>query len=363
MSAGPARGAAALNLLLGFFPVALLLGWRHAPPAWVFAAAALAIIPLAGLMGRATEHLAGALGEGWGGLLNATFGNAAELIIALLALRRGLTEVVKASIAGSILGNLLLVLGLAALAGGLKRPLLKFNRTAASMGATLLLLAVIGLAVPATFHVLAQGDPSAHERELSTEIAVVLAVSYGLSLLFSLRTHAHLYTGEAPADEAEALGTRAWGRGRALLILLAATAGVAVMSELLVGAIQPAAAAFGLSDTFTGVIVVAVIGNAAEHSTAVLMAMRNKTDLAIHVAIGSSLQIALFVAPLLVFAGRAMGMPMDLRFTPFEVLAVVLAVLVVNHIVSDGETHWLEGAMLLAVYAILALAFHRLPAP
>jgi Ca2+:H+ antiporter len=349
-----------LNLLLLFIPAAAVLQGLHAEPVWVFFAAALAIIPLAGWMGRATERLADQLGGAAGGLLNATFGNAAELMIALMALRRGLHEVVKASLTGSIIGNILLVFGVSALAGGLKFPAQRFSRAAAGTGVSLLMLSAIGLVVPALFHQIAGGMPENREHTLSLTIAAVLFAAYLLSLLFSLRTHRHLYLGETgePGHPAEAAG---WSRKKSLLILLGATAAVAAMSELLVGAVEPAAHSLGLSDLFIGVIVVAVIGNAAEHSTAVLMALKNKMDLSLHIAVGSSLQIALFVAPLLVFASRLFGSPLDLIFSPFEVLAVVLAVIVLSMIVGDGESNWLEGAMLVAVYLILAITFYFLP--
>ncbi|HKZ52253.1 MAG TPA: calcium/proton exchanger [Candidatus Acidoferrales bacterium] len=351
----------ALSLLLVFVPAAAVLEWLHVSPLAVFVTSALAIIPLAGLMGKATEHLAEQMGEGIGGLLNATFGNAAELIIALMALRAGLHEVVKASLTGSIIGNILLVFGLAALWGGLRYPTLRFNRTAAAMGSTLLALAAIGLVVPAIFHLIARGRDPLHEQELSFEIAVVLFATYLLSLLFTLRTHSHLYTGECEPATDEARGTTHWSRRKSVGVLLAATALVALMSELLVGSIEHAAAALGMSDIFVGVILVAIIGNAAEHSTAVLVARKNKMDLAVNIAVGSSLQVALFVAPVLVFVSYAFGRPMDLLFTPFEVLAVTLSVLVLNMIASDGESNWMEGVQLLAVYLILAIAFYFLP--
>lgn len=350
------------GLLLLLVPVALFLEWIGTSPVAVFVTSALAIVPLAGLMGKATEHLASHLGEGIGGLLNATFGNAAELIIALMALRAGLHEVVKASITGSIIGNILLVFGLAVLLGGLRFPTLRFNRTAASMGSTLLVLAAVGLIVPAVYHPLARGRDPAHELHLSTEIALVLFATYMLSLLFTLRTHAHLYAPPHAPEDDDAAGTAHWSRRRAVLVLLAATAGVAVMSELLVESIEHAAHALGMSDIFVGVILVAIIGNAAEHSTAVLVARKNRMDLAVNIAVGSSLQVALFVAPVLVLASYLLGPgPMDLLFTSFEVLAVVVSVLILHLIASDGESNWMEGVQLLAVYLILALAFYFLP--
>jgi Ca2+:H+ antiporter len=350
-----------LLLLLIFVPIAIVLEFAHANPVWIFVASSLAIIPLAGLMGKATEHLAERLGAGLGGLLNASFGNAAELIIALIALRTGLLEVVKASITGSIIGNVLLVLGLSVLVGGAKYETQTFNRTAAGLGATLLTLSAIGLVVPALFHFVVRGNPAAHEQELSLEIAIVLFVTYVLSLVFALRTHKHLYAGEPSHAGDAALGVENWSRAKSVTVLLIATVFVALMSEFLVGAVEHTAHTFGMTDVFVGVIVVAIIGNAAEHSTAVLMAAKNQMDLAMNIAVGSSIQIALFVAPVLVFVGYLLGQPMNLLFTTFEVVSVALSVGVVSLIAMDGESNWMEGVQLLAVYIILAIAFYFLP--
>jgi Ca2+:H+ antiporter len=353
-----------LMLLLAFVPVAWVFQLAHASPVWVFAASALAIVPLAGLMGHATEGLSAHAGPGVGGLLNASFGNAAELIIALMALQRGLYEVVKASITGSIIGNVLLVLGLSIVAGGTKHMRLRFNATAASTGATLLALSAIGLLVPALFHQAVKDRAIGHESELSLEIAIVLFATYLLSLLFSLRTHKHLYAGqpETEVDEHAAVRHSTWSVRKSIVVLVLATVFVALMSELLVGAVEHTARALGMTEVFVGVILVAIIGNAAEHSTAVLVARKNHMDLALNIAVGSSIQVALFVAPVLVFVSYAVGRPMNLVFTTFEVLAVGASVAVLSLVSVDGETNWLEGAQLLAVYAILALAFYFLPA-
>lgn len=354
------RCALGLNVLLLFVPLALVLELLHADPMAVFFTSALAIVPLAGLLGKATEHLTSHVGAGLGGLLNASLGNAAELIIAFVALKEGLHDVVKASITGSIIGNILLVLGFSMVAGGLRHEHQRFNRTAAGVGASLLLLSAVGLVVPALFHFTATGRGIKVERELSFEIAVVLFVIYALSLLFSLKTHRHLYVGETV--DAEEAGEGTWGLRKSLWLLAVVTAAIAVMSEILVGAIEPAAKGLGLTQVFVGVILVALVGNAAEHSTAVMVAMKNKMDLALGIAIGSSLQIALFVAPVLVFASYLVGAPLDLIFTPFEVAAVTISVLVVGFVSMDGESNWMEGAMLIGVYLILALAFYFLPA-
>jgi Ca2+:H+ antiporter len=349
-----------LNTLLIFIPLAAIFHFTHRPAIWTFIASCLAIIPLAGLMGKATESLADKFGAGIGGLLNATFGNAAEMIIAFQGLRAGLSEVVKASITGSILGNILLVLGLSILAGGLKYKDQKFNRTAASMSATLLGLSAIGLLIPAVFHWVTRGQAIASEDGLSVEICVVLFVTYILSLIFALKTHKDLYLGTA-TGEAHHSGP-AMKMRTALILLVAATGLIAWMSELLVQAVEPASQALGMTEVFVGVIVVAIIGNAAEHSTAILMAMKNQMDLAYHIAVGSSMQIALFVAPVLVFLSYAIGKPMNLLFTPFEVITVWLAGAIVTMVAADGESNWMEGVLLLAVYVIFALAFFFLPA-
>lgn len=365
-SAAPLR-LQPLQILLVFVALAPLGQLLHWSGTAIFACSALAIVPLAGMMGEATEELGARLGAGAGGLLNATFGNAAELILALVALRAGHIEVVKASLTGSIIGNALLVLGVAMIAGGARRERQTFDRAAASASSTLLTLAAIGLVVPAVFHYVselerAEGTLSpvrqaTSEHGLSLFIAIVLFITYLLSLLFALRTHKHLYAG-GPAEPAHgAVDTR-----RALLTLLAATGLIAWMSELLVGAVEAATHALGLTEVFVGVIVVAIVGNAAEHSTAVIVAMRDKMDLALNIAIGSSIQIALFVAPVLVFASHVLApRPMDLRFSPFEVLAVLAAVGAVNLVSQDGESNWLEGALLVAVYLVLAVAFYFLP--
>jgi Ca2+:H+ antiporter len=348
-----------LDLLLIFVPVTFGLAFVQPNHLSVFVSAALAIIPLAGLLGRATEHLTAHVGAGVGGLLNASLGNAAELIIALVALREGLHDVVKASLTGSIIGNILLVLGASMIAGGVKYERQKFNQTAAGTGSSLLLLSAVGLIIPALFHLTASDRGAAVERELSLEISIVLFAIYVMSLLFSLRTHRHVYTG---SDHGTSHDEKLWSRRRAIVVLTVATVLVAVMSELLVGALDHAAATLGLTQIFVGVILVALVGNAAEHSAAVMMAMKNKMDLALSIAVGSSLQIALLVAPILVFASYLFGDPLDLIFTPFEVAAVTISVLIVGFVSGDGESHWMEGVMLVGVYAMLAIAFYFLPA-
>jgi Ca2+:H+ antiporter len=347
-----------LALLLGFVPIAvglkLLTPGAHVA---IFIASGLAILPLAAYIGQATDELAERLGGGLGGLLTATFGNAAELIIGALALREGLTDLVKASITGSIIGNVLLVFGAAALAGGLRHHTQRFNRTAAGLGTTMLLLSAIGLVVPAVFHRLVRDVPGAPELRLDTEIAVVLFVTYCVSLLFTLRTHRALYGTDAPPSAGAPRTMRPY------IVLAASTIAVAVVSEVLVGSVSAAAHELGMTKLFVGVVIVALVGNAAEHYSAIVMAARNKMDAAISIAVGSSTQIALFVAPVLLFLSYAIGpAPMDLLFTTFELVAVGLAVLSIAFIAHDGETNWMEGVQLLAVYVILALGFYFLPA-
>ena len=349
-----------LDFLLIFVPVTIALEVLRADPLLVFVSSGLAIIPLAGLLGRATEHLTTHVGAGMGALLNASLGNAAELIIALVALREGLHDVVKASLTGSILGNILLVLGVAMFAGGMKYERQKFNQTAAGMGASLLLLAAVGLIIPALFHFTAADRGVAIERELSLTISFVLFAIYVASLLFTLKTHRHLFDGEA--HNASDLGEQPWTRGASITVLTVVTCLVALMSEMLVGALVPASHQLGLTQVFVGVILVALVGNAAEHSTAVMVALKNKMDLAYGIAVGSSLQIALLVAPLLVFASYLFGTPLDLIFTPFEVAAVTISVLSVGFVAMDGESNWMEGVMLVGVYLMLAIAFFFLPA-
>lgn len=353
--------------LLAAVPASLILESQHASPLLVFSAACLGVIPLAGFMGEATEHLADRAGPAIGGLLNATFGNAAELIIAVVALRAGLVDLVKASITGSILGNLLLILGLSLVAGGVRAPLLRFNRTSAGMSSAMLALAVAGLVFPALFHAIhaTGGDrPAAFgyrlsadlELSLSEVVAAILALTYLCSLVFSLRTHRSLIGPEAEHGAQAA----AWGVGRSVLVLAIATAAVAVESELLVGAVQGVTGAIGLSQTFLGLMVIPLIGNAAEHATAVTVARKGKTDLALQIALGSSTQIALLVAPLLVLAGILLGQPLSLVFTPLEVVALAVATGVVAIITLDGESHWFEGVQLLAVYGIIGAAAYFL---
>lgn len=353
-----------LNWLLAFVPAALVLRfWPGlANPTALFICSAIAIIPVAGWIGRATEALASRVGEGIGALLNATFGNAAELIIAGIALYKGYIPVVKASITGSIIGNILLVLGLSILLGGTKYKEQKFNRAGARTSVISLSLAAIALIIPTVFHLSAAASPAGWspivERQLSLGIAVVLFLTYICLLAFTLKTHKHFFVSgeEELEDKAEH-----WSRRKAVIILVIATAVVALLSEFLVGTIESVRTTIGITEVFVGVIVVAIVGNAAEHSTAIVMAMKNKMDLSVGIAIGSSLQIALFVAPVLVFLSYLFGRPMDLEFSLPEIFALVASVYILFQISGDGETNWIEGVQLLSVYLILGILFFYLP--
>lgn len=346
-------------LLLVFIPAGLLAELLHAPDLVVFVLSAAAIVPLAKWIGTSTEELAVYVGPGLGSLLNATFGNATELIISIFALRAGLIDVVKASITGSILGNLLFVLGFALLFGGLRREKQLFNRTAISAGTTQMTLAVIGLFIPATLYfTLTTPEPRQVAfilEEFSLLVSLLLIAAYVSGLIFSLRTHKHLYTSNGSDEEGEH-GAR-WSKQRSIIVLIAATIGVAVMSEFLVGSLEVATHTLGWSDIFVGVVLIPIIGNAAEHVTAVTVAMKNKMDLALGIAVGSSTQVALLIAPLLVFISLLFQTQMNLLLTPFELVAVGLGVLIVNLITLDGESNWYEGALLLTVYGILGVAF------
>lgn len=360
-----------ISLLLVFIPVSIAAHFLHWGAAIIFITACLGIIPLAAWMGTATEEIAVVLGPSMGGLLNATFGNATELIIALVALNAGLMDVVKASITGSIISNLLLVMGFSMLLGGLRYKEQEFQPIVARVNASSMNLAVIAILLPSAMDFTSTGIDRVAVQQLSIAVAFVLIAVYGLTLLFSMKTHTYLYdVGLAemdPAELAEANLAPDDPKGEVNLglwigVLLGATLLVAYESELLVGTLEEATSQLGLSALFTGVILVPIIGNAAEHATAVTVAMKNKMDLSVSVALGSSLQIALFVAPVLVLAGWVMGKPMDLEFNPFELVAVAVSVLIANSISSDGRSNWLEGTLLLAAYLVLGLAFYFHPA-
>jgi Ca2+:H+ antiporter len=352
-------------VLMPFIPVALLLELIGGNHLLIFTSSALGVIPMAALMGRATEELADRTGPGIGGLLNVTFGNLPELMIAFFALIAGLHEVVKASIIGSIISNLLLVMGAAMLAGGVRRDRQTFNPSAAGAQATMLILACGALVMPAVFQLVEGGglpSPGAERVEfhgniehLSLAVAIVLLGAYLAGLWFSLKSHRDLFN---PPDEDVDEEHEPWSVRRSVILLAIAGVAVGVMSETLVGSIEDTAKSAGLTEFFIGVIIVAIVGNAAEHWVAVYVALKNKMDLAVNIAIGSSAQVALFVGPLLVVLSFFFGPgPMPLVFNGLEVGAVVLAVLIASHVAHDGESTWLEGLLLLALYAVLGLTF------
>ena len=349
-----------IRLLLLFFPVAVAAELLHWGDLVIFAASALAIIPIAGLLGEATEALAEKTGPQIGGLLNASLGNAAELIITIVAITAGKMALVKASIIGSILGNLLFVLGLSLLAGGLKFGTQKFDRSRVSVDANMVILAAIAISIPSLFNELIEPNVQRVET-LSLTTAAVVLVLYALSIFYTLRQPATNHAAHGAAIEPTHAGPR-WSTSRALLIMVGAVAGLAVMSEFLVGSLEVVTETFGLSEFFVGIILVPLIGNVAEHLVAVQVAMKNQMDLSLSIALGSSLQIALFVAPLLVFISLFLGNPMTLEFNHPEVLAMVAASIIAALVAIDGRSNWLEGAMLIAVYLILGIGFFFLPA-
>ena len=353
-------------LLVPFIPLAIALELAHADAVAIFACSAAGVIPTAALMGRATEELAARSGPGIGGFLNVTFGNAPEIIIAIFALNEGLQEVVKASLAGSILGNILLVMGLAMFVGGRKREKQTFNATAAGAQVTMLLLAVVALVMPALYELVSgSGLPSPAEEardydatveKISVGVAIVLLASYVAGLIFSLKTHKDVFN---PPHEADDHVGEPWSVRKAVLMLAGAGVAVGVMSEILVGSISEASDTIGLSPFFVGLIVVAIVGNAAEHWVAIYFAAKNRMNLAVNIAIGSSAQIALFAAPLLVLVSLFIGpFPLALVFNGYELAAILLSVLIANQVVQEGESNWFEGLQLLAVYAVLGLTFY-----
>ena len=350
-----------INVLLLAAPLSWALDMMAPGSPWVFMTAAASLIPLAGLIGLGTEQLARRAGPAWGGFLNATFGNAAELIIAVVALRNGHIELVKASITGSIIGNLLLVLGLSFFVGGLGRRSQKFHRTAATNTTSRLFLGVVALVMPAVFDLAIYGNLAAHPAaldRLSFWSAIILIGAYGGSLIYAFTAHRDLFRSEPAAHDGPAFSTAG-----AVGVLALGTVLTTVQAEILVRAMEPALARFGFTELFVGVIVIALIGNAAEHYSAVTAARRDEMTLAVEISVGSSAQIALFVAPALVLYSFAIGRPMSLLFNAFEITAIALSVFATSMVVVDGESNWVEGLQLLSVYLILALAFYFVPHP
>jgi Ca2+:H+ antiporter len=341
-----------LRFLLIFVPVSLIGEFVDYPPTVLFVLSALAIIPLAGLMGEATEEISFYSGPQVGGFLNATFGNATELIIAFFAMKAGLFEVVKASIAGSVIGNILLVLGASMLVGGLKYKTQQFNQKAVEVSSSMLLFAVIGLIIPAIFTETVPASLLTTSYEgLSVIVAVIMFSIYLLSLVFSFYTHKDLYSVDHSQESASK-----WSLPKSIIVLIGATVLIGLESELFVGSVKPMTESIGLSEFFVGIILVPIIGNAAEHSTAIVMAYKNKMDVAVEIALGSSLQIILFVTPVLIFLSLLFS-PMSIVFNEFELIALIFSVLIANRVANDGESNWLEGVQLIAVYIIIAAAF------
>ena len=345
-----------LYYLLPFFIVAIVLEWLHAPPAIILAAAAIAIIPIAGLMGEGTEAIAEHTGPRLSGLMNATFGNAAELIITIVALRAGLLELVKASITGSIIGNLLVVLGLSMLAGGLKHGVQKFDKGKVTSDTVLLVLAVTALAIPSLFTKTSAGIEDIDKIEfLSIGVAAVMIIIYILGLLYGFRMET-----EGPLERRSAeplLHEKGWPLRTAVIVLLIATVAIVILSELLVQQVEPTVKSLGISEFFLGVILVPLVGNVAEHLVAVTVAMKNQMTLSVEIAVGSSLQIALFVTPILVFVSLLFNDHMTLVFNNFELIALIGTVWIAALVAEDGKSNWLEGAVLICLYLIIALAF------
>lgn len=341
-----------IRFLLVFVPISIAGEFMGISQTIMFFLSALAIIPLAGLMGEATEEISFYAGPRIGGFLNATFGNATELIIAFFALKAGLFDVVKASIAGSVIGNILLVLGASMLVGGLKFKTQKFNQRAIEVSSSMLLFAVIGLTIPAIFtHTLRPELLNTRYENLSIMVAIIMFALYLLSLVFSFYTHKDLYSIDH-SDES----TSKWSLPKSILVLIGATVLIGIESEFFVSAVEPMTKHMGLSELFVGIILVPIIGNAAEHSTAIVMAYKNKMDVAVEIALGSSLQIILFVTPILIFLSLLFT-PMSIIFNEFELIALVFSVLIANKVANDGESNWMEGIQLIAVYAIIGVSF------
>lgn len=341
-----------LKYFLVFIPISIICNFLKIDPIEIFILSAIAIIPLAGVMGEATEEIATYSGPRIGGFLNATFGNATELIISFFALKEGLFDMVKASIAGSVIGNILLVLGLSMLIGGCKYKTQKFNPRTIDVSSSMLLFAVIGLSVPAIFtHTVKPELLTSRYESLSIGVAGLMFLIYIFGLYFSFYTHKDLY-----GSEHKAIVTAKWSLKKSITILVLATIAIAIESEFLVGSVEPMTEALGLSKFFVGIIIIPIIGNAAEHSTAVIMALKNKMDVSVEIAIGSSLQIILFVAPILVFLSLFFK-PMSIIFNEFELVALIVSVLIANRVSNDGESNWLEGVQLVAVYVIIAISF------
>jgi Ca2+:H+ antiporter len=354
--------SSAIFFLLIFVPIAIALEYAHADHIVLFVVAAIALIPLAKLIGDSTEHLSTHYGPTTGSLLNVTFGNAAEIIIAIVAISAGLIDLVKASITGAIIGNILLIFGLSIVTGGFKFKEQRFNKENVGFQSSMLFLAVIGLAVPTivAFTVLTGSENGATIQLLSDSVAIILLIVYVLGIIFTFFTHKHLFS-QADAihadGHAEEVHGEHWSKKKSFLLLAASMAGVIMVSEILVGSVEETGEQLGFGELFVGAIIVGIVGNAAEHSSAIMLARKGKIELSIGIAAGSGTQIALFVVPILVFAGIALGQPFTLEFTLLELAVVFLAAIILNLIVHDGKSNWFEGVMLTAVYVIIAIGF------
>jgi Ca2+:H+ antiporter len=356
--------SSAIYFLLIFAPIAVALEFAHADHIVLFVVAAIALIPLAKLIGDSTEHLATHYGATTGSLLNVTFGNAAEIIIAVVAISAGLLDLVKASITGSIIGNILMIFGLSIVAGGFKYKEQRFSRENIGFQSSMLFIAIIGLAVPTIIAatVLSGAENGGAVQLLSDSLAIILIIVYALGIVFTFFTHKHLFvTPEEPATaegaQQEHIHAGHWSKKKSFLLLAASMAGVIVVSEVLVASVEQTGEELGFGELFVGAIIVGIVGNAAEHSSAIMLARKGKIDLSIGIAAGSGTQIALFVVPILVFAGIALGQPFTLVFTMLELAVLFLAAIILNLIVHDGRSNWFEGVMLTAVYVIIAIAF------
>ena len=351
--------SSAIYVLLIFAPIAAGLEFVHADHLVLFVISAIALIPLAKLIGDSTEHLSTHYGPTAGSLLNVTFGNAAEIIIAVTAISAGLLDLVKASITGAIIGNILLILGLSIVAGGFRYKEQSFSRENIGVQSSMLFLAIIGLAVPTILAttILSPSESQGQVQLLSDALAIILLIVYILGIVFTFITHKHLFTPlETSEDMQESHGTH-WSKKKSFLLLAASMAGVIVVSEILVASVETTGKELGFGQLFVGAVIVGIVGNAAEHSSAILLSLKGKIELSIGIAAGSGTQIALFVVPILVFAGIAMGQPFTLVFTLLELATIFLAAIILNLIVHDGRSNWFEGVMLTAVYIIIAIAF------
>jgi Ca2+:H+ antiporter len=351
--------SSAIYVLLIFAPIAAALEVVHADHLVLFLVSAIALIPLAKLIGDSTEHLATHYGPTVGSLLNVTFGNAAEIIIGVVAISAGLLDLVKASITGAIIGNILLIFGLSVIVGGFRYKEQSFSRENISFQSSMLFLAIIGLAVPTILAstVLSTLESQEQVQLLSDAVAFILLIVYILGIVFTFITHKHLFTPPEGAKDVQESHGKHWSKKKSFLLLAASMAGVVVVSEILVASVEATSKEFGFGELFVGAIIVGIVGNAAEHSSAILLARKGKIELSIGIAAGSGTQIALFVVPILVFAGIAIGQPFTLVFTLLELATIFLAAIILNLIVHDGKSNWFEGVMLTAVYIIIAIAF------